>query len=123
MNINSHLQCLVNLATDLGYRIDRRPNNDGVRIRISAMGQSQLLRLDPSMSRTDQFLHVAYRLANDPQLAMYVLSDEQETSLQFGREMVASEMSGVELSPEQHLPNPASIDVGDGPTTGSQKAA
>ena len=88
MTVDSHLGTLMELANQLGYSIDRRPNCDGIKIHVHP-GQPKRVRIDPSMSRTQQLVHVGTCLANDPQLAWYELDADQEAALQMSAQLAS----------------------------------
>ena len=78
--INAQLNTLLELARDIGFEI-RKENLSGAGGRSLCVDGRKCLQLDISADVQQQIATVTQALEADPQLALYEISDTQETAL------------------------------------------
>jgi len=74
------LDTLIELARDMGYEV-RHEMLGGVGGGRCEVGGRKVLFIDLSLGSVDQLELVSKALADDPQLALYVMTKNQEQSL------------------------------------------
>ena len=79
-NVNTQLNTLIELARDIGFEI-RKENLSGAGGRSLCVDGTKCLQLDTSVEVEQQIATVTQALEADPQLALYEISDVQETAL------------------------------------------
>ena len=83
-NSIEQLETLIELAKDIGYEV-RHEVLGGSGGGTCEFGNRKCLFVDLSLSVLDQLDCVGRALANDPQLALYIMTDQQETALRSRR--------------------------------------
>ena len=74
------LEVLTELAKDIGYEV-RHEVMGGTCGGVCEYGNRRCLFIDISLNIVDQVDSVGRALANNPQLAMYIMTDEQGSAL------------------------------------------
>ena len=80
MNAVRQMDVLIELAKDMGYEV-RYEMLCGTGGGICEIGTRRCLFVDLSQSPIDQLESISKSLSSDPQVALYIMSQQQETAL------------------------------------------